>query len=159
MTALLEDRMADVAPARAANWLLFAVTGFVAVFLLWAAFAKLDVTVRGQGRVVPSSQLQVLSNLEGGVVEEILVDAGAEVRKGDPLIRLDPTETGSSLSASEASSAALAARIARLEAEVEGRAPRFPAGSPMLAEQVAIERSLYASRQSDLASRTEAAGP
>ncbi|MAF30329.1 MAG: secretion protein HlyD [Croceicoccus sp.] len=157
MTALLEDRMADVAPARAANWLLFAVTGFVAVFLLWAAFAKLDVTVRGQGRVVPSSQLQVLSNLEGGVVEEILVDAGAEVRKGDPLIRLDPTETGSSLSASEASSAALAARIARLEAEVEGRAPRFPAGSPMLAEQVAIERSLYASRQSDLASLTNAA--
>lgn len=157
MTALLEDRMADVAPARAANWLLFAVTGFVAVFLLWAAFAKLDVTVRGQGRVVPSSQLQVLSNLEGGVVEEILVDAGAEVRQGDPLIRLDPTETGSSLSASEASSAALAARIARLEAEVEGRAPRFPAGSPMMAEQVAIERSLYASRQSDLASLTNAA--
>lgn len=157
MTALLEDRMTDVAPARAANWLLFAVTGFVAVFLLWAAFAKLDVTVRGQGRVVPSSQLQVLSNLEGGVVEEILVDAGAEVRQGDPLIRLDPTETGSSLSASEASSAALAARIARLEAEVEGRAPRFPAGSPMMAEQVAIERSLYASRQSDLASLTNAA--
>ena len=157
MTALLEDRMANMAPARAANWLLFAVTGFVAVFLLWAAFAKLDVTVRGQGRVVPSSQLQVLSNLEGGVVEEILVDAGAEVRKGDPLIRLDPTETGSSLSASEASSAALAARIARLEAEVEGRAPRFPAGSPMMAEQVAIERSLYASRQSDLASLTNAA--
>ena len=154
MTALLEDRMADVAPARAANWLLFAVTGFVAVFLLWAAFAKLDVTVRGQGRVVPSSQLQVLSNLEGGVVEEILVDAGAEVRQGDPLIRLDPTETGSSLSASEASSAAL---VARLEAEVEGRAPRFPAGSPMMAEQVAIERSLYASRQSDLASLTNAA--
>ena len=60
MTALLEDRMADVAPARAANWLLFAVTGFVAVFMLWAAFAKLDVTVRGQGRVVPSSQGSIL---------------------------------------------------------------------------------------------------
>ena len=158
MTALVEDRMADVGPARAANWLLFAITGFVAVFLLWAALAKLDVTVRGQGRVVPSSQLQVLSNLEGGVVEQILVSAGEEVQQGDPLIRLDPTETGSSLSAAEATSAALAARIARLEAEVEGRRPRFPVtGSDRLAEQVEIERALYASRQSDLASLTSAA--
>ncbi|GGD60662.1 HlyD family type I secretion periplasmic adaptor subunit [Croceicoccus mobilis] len=158
MTALLEDRMAELPPAKAANWLLYAVCGFVAVFLLWAAFAQLDVAVRGQGRVVPSSQLQVVSNLEGGIIEKILVQPGEVVKEGDALVALDPTETGSTLSAAQASTAALDAKIARLEAEVQGRAPNFPTeGSDALMEQVAIERSLYASRQSDLSSLTNAA--
>lgn len=158
MTRLLEDRLAELPPARAANWLLYAIVGIVAVFLLWAAFAELDVTVRGQGRVVPSSQLQVISNLEGGIIEEIFVEPGDVVKRGAELIALDQTETGSNLSVSRASAAALQAKIARLQAEVTGRAPAFPAGgSPGLQEQVEIERALYASRTADLASTTNAA--
>lgn len=154
----LEDFVGRVRPARASNILLWVILAFLAIFILWAALTELDRTVRGQGRIIPSSQLQVVSNLEGGIVEEILVRTGDMVRRGQPLVRLDPTATGSEYSSNQAQFNALRARIARLEGEVAGRQPVFPpATDPALAEQVAIERSLHASRMSDLNSLLAAA--
>ena len=83
----LEDLTDRVKPRSASNLLLWFVVGFVVIFFTWAYFAELDRTVRGMGRVIPSSQLQVVSNLEGGIVEAILVRAGQQVRAGDPLIQ------------------------------------------------------------------------
>lgn len=149
----IEDYVARVRPATASNILLWVILGFVAIFFLWAALTELDRTVRGQGRVIPSSQLQVVSNLEGGIVEAILVRIGQVVKRGDPLVRLDRTATGAALGSNQAKFDALRAKIARLEGEVGGRAPAFPAdGGPGLAEQVAIERGLHASRMADLGS-------
>ena len=88
---------------------------------------ELDRTVRGQGRVIPSSQLQVVSNLEGGIVQDILVRQGQLVRAGDVLIRLDPTQTGAEFGSGEATVSALSFKIARLEAEIMGREPVYPA--------------------------------
>ncbi|MEM8827483.1 MAG: HlyD family type I secretion periplasmic adaptor subunit, partial [Pseudomonadota bacterium] len=156
--ARIEDRLAQIEPKRAANWLLFVIVGAVVLFVVWAALTELDQTVRGQGRVVPSSQLQVVSNLEGGIVERIFVNAGDIVAEGDPLMALDRTETGSDFDANRAAADALIAKIARLEAEVAGRAPNFPGGGdPAMREQVEIERALHASRMADLASLTNAA--
>lgn len=153
-----EDRMARLKPATASNILLVFVVLVVVVFVIWAAVTELDVSIRGQGRVVPSSQLQVVSNLEGGIIEEIFVSDGDVVAEGDPLMTLDPTETTSNLGSSQASVDALMAKIARLEAEVAGREPNFPGGGDAaMREQVEIERSLYASRMADLASLTNAA--
>jgi membrane fusion protein, adhesin transport system len=147
----LEDYVDRVRPSTASNLLLWLILGFIAVFVIWAALTELDRTVRGQGRVIPSSQLQVVSNLEGGIVEAILVRVGEVVRRGKPLIRLDQTQSGSAFSSNQAQYDALLAKIARLEAEVAGRAPNFPsANNPNLAEAVAIERSLHASRMADL---------
>ena len=154
----LEDFVGRVRPARAANILLWVILAFLAFFVVWAALAKIDRSVRGQGRIVPSSQLQVVSNLEGGIVEETLVQTGEMVQRGQPLVRLDPTTFGSDFSSNQSQYDALRARIARLEAEVAGRQPNFPAVTDSaLAEQVAIERSLYASRTSDLNSLLAAA--
>ncbi len=75
----LEDYADRVRPTTASNILLWAILGFVLVFILWAAFTEIDRTVRGQGRMIPSSQLQVVSNLEGGIVEQILVQTGQMV--------------------------------------------------------------------------------
>ena len=109
--------------------------------------------MRGQGRVVPTSRLQIVSNLEGGIVQDILVRAGQQVRAGDELIRLDPTQTGAELGSGEATLFALTAKIARLTAEITGREPSYPAATnPMLADQVRIEQALHASRMADLAS-------
>ena len=147
----LEDYVDRVRPAMASNVLLWIIIGFVALFFVWAALTKLDRTVRGQGRVIPSSQLQVVSNLEGGIVEAILVRVGQVVKRGDPVVRLDRTATGAELGSNQAQFDALRARIARLEGEVSGRAPAWPtSGGPGLAEQVAIERGLHASRMADL---------
>lgn len=154
----LEDYIDKVRPATASNLLLWMIGGFVLVFIIWASLTELDRTVRGQGRVIPSSQLQVVSNLEGGVVEAILASTGDLVKRGAALVRLDQTATGSEYSSNRSQFEALRAKIARLEAEVAGRSPGFPsATSPSMAEQIAIERSLHLSRMADLRSLLGAA--
>ncbi|HEY0112481.1 MAG TPA: HlyD family type I secretion periplasmic adaptor subunit [Allosphingosinicella sp.] len=152
-TTHIEDLADRIRPRTASNILLWAVAIFFIVFIVWAALTELDRTVRGTGRVVASSQLQTVSNLEGGVVEAILVRTGQQVKAGQELVRLDPTATGSELGSGEASANALMVKIARLQAEVAGRSPVYPrAADPVTRNQIMIEQSLHASRMSELAS-------
>jgi adhesin transport system membrane fusion protein len=153
----LEDFADRIKPRAASNVLLWGVTGFVVIFFLWAYFTTLEQVVSGIGRVVPSSQLQVVSNLEGGVVEEILVRTGDQVSPDQELVRLDPTQTGSELGSGETSLLSLRVRIARLEAEVGGRSPAFPsAASGAAAELIRAEQALHSARRSELAEGLEA---
>lgn len=153
----LEDSVTKIKPRAASSMLLWIIVAFVVIFFIWAAFTELDRTVRGQGRVVPSSQLQIVSNLEGGVVQDILVRSGQVVRQGDELIRLDRTASGAELGSGSATLAALEIKIARLTAEVTGGSPRYPAVSdPAIADQVRVEQSLYATRMADLSAITSA---
>jgi membrane fusion protein, adhesin transport system len=148
----LEDLTTRIRPRTASNLLLWFVVAFIIAFFVWASFTKLDRTVRGQGRVIPSAHLQIVSNLEGGVVQEILVHAGQQVRAGDVLIRLDPTASGSELGSGQATVSALQMKIARLEAEIQDREPVYPPSSdPAIADQVRIEQALHASRLANLA--------
>ncbi|MEA3017400.1 MAG: rane fusion protein adhesin transport system [Sphingomonadales bacterium] len=154
----LEDFAGRIRPKLASSVLLWAVLAFFVIFVVWAALTELDRTVRAQGRIIASSQLQVISNLEGGIVQSILVQPGQMVQENAELIRLDPTVTSSEFGSGEASIVALAAKIARLEAEVAGREPVYPnAIDAAGASQIAIERSLHASRMSELAQLTSAA--
>jgi membrane fusion protein, adhesin transport system len=158
MTALLPGDIAPIVEAEAAprirpsfgpNLLLWLIVGFFAVFLIWAALTEIDRTVRGFGRIVPSTKMQVISNLEGGIVSEVLVRTGQEVKAGDPLVRLDPTQSGGELGSGSAQVAALSAKIKRLEAEITGREPLFPSGG---GGPVEIERALYRARMAELSS-------
>lgn len=149
----LHQPTAEIKPAVPANIFLWAILAFVIIFLLWAGLTEIDRTVRATGKVIPSSQLQIISNLEGGIVESILVRTGQEVKAGAPLVRLNPTQPTAELSSNQASTDSLALKIARLEAEIAGHAPRFPAPrNPAMASQIAVERALYASRMSEIAS-------
>jgi adhesin transport system membrane fusion protein len=148
----LEDLTTRIKPRTASNLLLWFVVAFIVAFFLWAGFTELDRTVRGQGRVIPSARLQIISNLEGGVVQQILVHAGQQVRQGDVLIRLDPTTTGSELGSGQATVSALRVKIARLEAEVQDREPVYPpTNDSSIAEQIQIEQALHSSRLANLA--------
>ena len=154
----LEDLADRIRPKAVSNLLLWLIIGFIVVFVVWASVVKLDRTVHAPGRVVPSSRLQVLSNLEGGIVSAILVHAGDIVKRGQPLVRLDQTQAGAEFGSSEITVGALTAKIARLEAEINGREPVYPApATPEVGEQIAIERSLHTARMSDLASLSAAA--
>ena len=154
----LEDLTDRIRPKAVSNLLLWLIVGFIVAFVVWASVVKLDRTVHAPGRVVPTSRLQVLSNLEGGIVSAILVHAGDIVKRGQPLVRLDQTQAGAEFGSSEVTLGALTAKIARLEAEIAGREPHYPvAASPEVAEQTGIERSLHAARMSDLASLSAAA--
>jgi len=155
----LEDMATRVKPRTASNLLLWGIGLFFVIAVAWASLTKLDRTVHAQGRIVPGSRLQVISNLEGGIVGAILVKPGDMVKKGQPLVRLEGTQMKAELGSGEITALALQAKIARLEAEVMGRQPSYPAsgGNAALEEQINIERSLHASRMSELSSVTGAA--
>ncbi|MGE6109826.1 HlyD family type I secretion periplasmic adaptor subunit [Aeromonas sobria] len=86
--------------------------------LVWAAWAKLDEVTVGQGKVIPSRQLQVIQNLEGGIVKEIFVREGDIVEKGQPLLRIDDTRFSSDFREREQELVTLKGDIARLRAEI-----------------------------------------
>ena len=113
-------------PARGLDRLLLSLIALVIGFFVWAAFARIDEVTTGQGRVIPASKLQVIQNLEGGIVREVLVREGATVKAGDVLLKIDPTQAGSSLGETKEKIDSFEALIVRLEAEVRGATPQFP---------------------------------
>jgi membrane fusion protein, adhesin transport system len=121
--------------------------------LVWARFAVLQEVTTGEGKAIPSSKIQVIQNLEGGIVTEIFVHEGQLVDKGETLLRLDDTRYRSNKGESEADRFALMAQVERLSAEAEGR-PFSPSAevvskAPQVSED---ERALYDQRQRRLAS-------
>lgn len=125
---------------------------FFVAFIVWARYAVLDVVTRGEGRVIPSSRVQVIQNLEGGILSELLVREGDIVEKGAPLVRIDNQMTESAYKEARSQYLSLWANIVRLEAELEGEELSFP--QEILAEAtaaVADQRALYAARQEQLA--------
>lgn len=159
MSQMLLENMTDrIKPRGASNLLLWAIVAFLVIFFTWAALTTIERSVRGTGRVIPGLQLQVLSNPEGGVIEDILVRTGETVQPGQELLRLDPTATSAEFGSGEASLTALRIRIARLQAEVAGGSPSYPAAADAAAaDQIRIEQSLHASRLANLRSTLGAA--
>ncbi|RYD44488.1 MAG: HlyD family type I secretion periplasmic adaptor subunit [Sphingomonadales bacterium] len=96
-----------------------AAAGFV-LFLLWASIARVDEISRGQGRVIPSSKVQIIQSAEPSTIREILVRSGQAVKKGQLLVRLDNTTSQSELGQLETENARLAQRAARLAGEGGG---------------------------------------
>ncbi len=136
-------------PRLGASFLLLTIAAFFAAAIAWANQARLDEAASGMGRVVPSSQIQIVQNLEGGILAEILAREGQIIETGQVLLRIDDTSLGANLRENQARYFALQAKIARLDAEVGGAAPSFPAD--VEAALVADETALYRSRQAELA--------
>jgi len=124
--------------------------------LAWANFAVVDEVTVGEGKAIPSSKVQVVQNLEGGIVTEIFVREGQMVDKGATLLRLDDTRFLSNKGESEADRYALTAQVERLSAEAEGHpfnpSEEVRAKAPQVAED---ETALYESRQRRLESEKQ----
>jgi len=105
---------------RFAHILLAVVALAMLAFLAWSSWAVLDEVTRGDGRVIPSSQVQVIQNLEGGILAEVLTSEGSIVEKGQVLMRIDNTVAESRLRELRQRYLSLLATVARLEAEVNG---------------------------------------
>lgn len=137
----------------------WAVSACLLTALIWAHFAVLEEVTTGEGKAIPSSKVQVIQNLEGGIVSEIFVREGQVVDKGDTLLRLDDTRFLSNRGETEADRLALIARLERLSAEAEGRAPRLPEEITRDAPQLAEDQlALYRSRQERLRSEQRTLG-
>lgn len=131
-----------------------AAIGVIIVLIVWASFAHVEEVTRGDGKVIPSRQLQVIQSLDGGVVSEILVREGDVVEEGQLLLKIDETRATSGVRESAAQSFALRARSARLRAIAEGTAfvpPKMSNAND--AEENRIleeERRLYETKLSEL---------
>lgn len=131
--------------------ILWSVLLFLLVGGIWASRAEIDEITRGMGKVIPSSQLQVVQNLEGGIVSEILVKEGDVVTKGQVLLRIDDVRFASSYRENRTRYQALQAKASRLEAEADDKPFKVPDELQKdQSEIVQREQDLYNSRQEQL---------
>jgi adhesin transport system membrane fusion protein len=149
------EQQAEVVMSRArtqrAQLIVRAALVVVLLLVLWACFAQVEEVTRGDGKVIPSKQLQVVQSLDGGVVSEILVQEGQVVEAGQLLLKIDETRATSGVRESAAQGFALRARGARLRALAEGAAFLPPTSSnPEERRIVDEERTLYETRRSEL---------
>ncbi|NKJ08557.1 HlyD family type I secretion periplasmic adaptor subunit [Rhizobium sp. SG741] len=92
----------------------------IVAFVAWAAFADIDEIARGEGKVIPVSKTQIIQSSEPGIVQQINVNLGQVVHKGDMLVQLDNTTTASTLGESVAKARSLGAKVERLALEEAG---------------------------------------
>lgn len=141
---------------RASHVLLLVIVAFFVLAFAWASQASLDEVTRGQGRVIPSSHVQVVQNLEGGIVADIRVREGEIVEKGQVLLRIDDISASSDLRESRQRWLALRGALARLRAEVDETDMELPpevlADAPEVAKS---ERALFDARRRALQTELE----
>ncbi len=133
-----------------------ALVALMVIMFIWSNFAMLDEVTRGDGKVVLSKDIQTIQNLEGGIVSEILVEAGKVVNEGDVLIRIDDTRFSSTYMESAVEHLTLKAEIARLEAEAAGAEMVIPEG--LTGDELQImenELNLFKVRNNELHSSLE----
>jgi len=106
---------------RTSRMLLTSSLAMFVAFVVWAHFAVLDEVKRGNGRVIPARQIQIVQSLEGGIIEQILVHEGTIVKEGQTLMRINDTKFASEFGEIRERRAAVAARVARLQAEAQGQ--------------------------------------
>jgi len=138
-----------------ARFLLYVSLAVFVLLLIWASLAEVDEIARGEGKIVPSSQLQVIQSLDGGVVEEIYVKEGQDVNIGDVLIRVDSTRFSSSLAENQAQIFAITVKAMRLEALTQNK-PFILSRELALGDAsiIAQEMSLYNSTLSEIVAQT-----
>jgi len=130
-------------------WLIALSIGWM---ILWASQAQIDELTRGEGKVMPSQQLQVIQNLEGGIVSDILISEGEIVKKGQILLKIDNTNFQSSFKENELKQNELKARFLRLNAEANN-AKLFKYDKKKmkdLSKQIEYEKSLYESNKEQI---------
>lgn len=145
--------MLEQAPLRARK-MLYWTGAALAVLLVWSGVTKIDEVTRGDARVIPSKQVQIVQSLDGGIVSELLVHEGQLVKEGEPLVRIDQTRAVSSLRENRSQYLSLLAKQSRLQALAAGQAFSPPKEVEKEAPDVyAQERALYVASNEELASQ------
>jgi HlyD family secretion protein len=139
----------------------YVVAGLLAIgigvggFLLWGFLASLDRAAIADGTIVVDSNRKTVQHLEGGIIKELLVREGDEVKAGDVLLRLNPIQAESAITQLETEHFSRLSRIARLAAEQQGAEElTFPdeilahADDPAVKALVASQHSLFEARRS-----------
>ncbi len=145
---------------KSSSLIIWIVGATVLLFVLWAKFAWIDEIVRADGEVISGARPQIVQNLEGGILAEMMVSEGDIVEPGQIMARLRGTQFQTRVDDLSDQLVAAEIRRVRLEAEMAGQStfdidPLIENYSPSI---VASERSLLAARQADYQSKVEGAG-
>lgn len=138
---------------RGGRSILYMVFILFALFFYWASVSEIEEVTRGDGKVIPSRQIQVVQNLEGGILSEILIKVGDHVKKGQILLRIDETRFSSSFQQNRVKFLSFKAKAARLTAEAGGET--FIVPKEVMDERPEIgrrEKELFNSRTKELRS-------
>jgi adhesin transport system membrane fusion protein len=134
---------------RGGRAILWSIMLLFVIAIAWASASEVEQSTRGMGKVIPASQIQVVQNLEGGILAELFIKVGDTVKKDQLLLRIDETRFASSVEQNRAKSGANKAKAARLLAEASGSLT-FSAPSDTQSHIVASERALFESRKAEL---------
>jgi adhesin transport system membrane fusion protein len=124
---------------------------FLIAAIVWMNWAKIDVVIRGAGKVSTASQVQNIQSLEGGIISEILVTEGQAVEVGQSLIKISDVAFASSFEENRLRYLELLALTSRLQAEAFGKS--FKAEEEVAKEAprlVRSEQSLFDSNRQQL---------
>ena len=128
--------------------ILWVVLALLVLFIVWAYYSEIEQVTRGVGKVVPSTQIQVIQNLEGGILSEIMIDVGQLVKKDQLLLRIDETRFSSSFKQNRVKYLASKSKAARLEAESNGSNFEVPQEVINEKPQIGVrEKELFESRR------------
>ena len=141
---------------RGGRAIIYVVLALFVFFLIWAYFSEIEEVTRGEGKVIPSSQIQIVQNLEGGIISEILVDVGGLVKKDQLLIQIERTRFSSSVQQNRLKYLSLKAKAARLLAEANGAVFEIPPEITVEKPEIGIrEHELFDSRKREFQSNIE----
>jgi len=123
----------------------------ILAFIVWASFTQVDEITRGSGDVVPSGENQIIQNLEGGIVSEILVNEGELVKANQVLIKINNSQSTSSAASNEIKIHELEAKSLRLRAESKDIPFIMPKTNDETFKQfIKLEYGLYLSNQTEV---------
>ena len=148
LSAVRGAHVVETAPA--AMYAVYLLLAMLVVAVVWAWLAQVDIVARAPARVVPDGREQVIASLEGGILRELYVKEGQQVREGQPLAQIDPTRFEAQQAEGQSRRLALRGAVARLEAEATGRPLSFPPEVREASEVVTGETDAYRARQQAL---------
>ncbi len=117
-------------PSHRSEVLLWVISFTVFVLIIWASFAEVDELTKGTGKVIPSKHVQVIQNLDGGVVSDIFVHEGELVEKGQVLVQINDADFLGSYNESHLRYNELQAKALRLKAEASLKPLKLDSNTP-----------------------------
>lgn len=139
---------------RGGSFILWTVVFLFIGALVWAYFSKIEEMTRGAGKVIPARQIQVIQNLEGGILSELLVDIGDIVEEGQLLLRIDETRFSAPYHESRINYLVLRAKLSRLQAETNNTDLVISEEVKREEPQISIrEETLFHSRKAEFAAK------
>lgn len=130
-----------------ARWTIWVALITIVVLLVWASFAKIDQVTRASGSIIASARTQEIQSSEGGILTQLLVKEGDNVKKGQLLVILEEARAQASVDNSATKIAALKAKISRLEAEIFNKPLIFTSDVQKYPEYMQNQKDLYMRRK------------